>query len=50
MSGDIEIDVEFPDKYIKVDAGTGMMAMTRTEGFEGDRPFSDSRRASPACG
>ena len=38
MSGDIEIDVEFPDKYIKVDVGTGMMAMTRTEGFEGDRP------------
>ena len=23
MTGDIEIDVEFPDKYIKVDVGTG---------------------------
>jgi hypothetical protein len=47
LSGDIEIDVEFPDKYIKVDAGTGMMAMTRTEGFEGDRPFVDVASSQP---
>ena len=47
MSGDIEIDVEFPDKYIKVDVGTGMMAMTRTEGFEGDRPFVDMSSSQP---
>jgi hypothetical protein len=47
MAGEIEIDVEFPDKYIKVDAGTGMMAMTRTEGFEGDRPFADISSSQP---
>jgi hypothetical protein len=47
MSGDLEIDVEFPDKYIKVDVGTGMMAMTRTEGFEGDRPFLDLASSQP---
>jgi hypothetical protein len=47
MSGDLEIDVEFPDKYIKVDVGTGMMAMTRTEGFEGDRPFVDMSSSQP---
>jgi hypothetical protein len=46
-TGDLEIDVEFPDKYITVDAGTGMMAMTRTEGFEGDRPFVDVASSQP---
>jgi hypothetical protein len=46
-TGDIEIDVELPDKYIKVDNGTGMMAMTRTEGFEGDRPFTDVSGTQP---
>lgn len=46
-TGDLEIDIEFPDKYIKVDAGTGMMAMTRTEGFEGNRPFMDVASSSP---
>ena len=47
QTGDIEIDMEFPDKYIKVDSGTGMMAMTRTEGFEGDRPFVDVSSSQP---
>jgi hypothetical protein len=47
LSGDLEIDVEYPDKYIKVDVGTGMMAMTRTEGFEGDRPFTDVTSSQP---
>ncbi|MEO7274840.1 MAG: hypothetical protein ABIX28_19705 [Vicinamibacterales bacterium] len=46
-TGDLEIDVEFPDNYLKVDAGTGMMAMTRTEGFEGDRPFTDIVSSAP---
>src|SRR5262245_53757884 len=46
-TGDIEVDVELPDKYIKVDNGTGMMAMTRTEGFEGDRPFTDVSGSQP---
>jgi hypothetical protein len=47
LTGDLEIDVEFPDKYIKVDAGTGMMAITRTDGFEGERPFSDVASSQP---
>src|SRR5262245_32315886 len=32
-TGKIEIDVELPDKYLKSDAGSGGLAMTRTEGF-----------------
>jgi hypothetical protein len=47
LTGDLEIDVAFPDKYLKVDVGTGMMAMTRTEGFEGDRPFADVTSSQP---
>jgi hypothetical protein len=46
-TGDLEIDVAFPDKYIKVDVGTGLMAMTRTEGYEGDRPFLDMSSSQP---
>jgi hypothetical protein len=47
LTGDLEIDIALPDKYIKVDAGTGMMAMTRIEGFEGDRPFVDVTSSQP---
>jgi len=47
VTGEIEIDVELPGKYIKVDTSTGFMAMTRTEGFEGDRPFADAVAANP---
>jgi hypothetical protein len=47
LTGEIEIDMALPDKYIKVDIGTGMMAMTRTEGFEGDRPFVDVTSSQP---
>ncbi len=47
VSGDIEIDVQFPDKYIKVDSSTGAIAMTRVEGFDGDRPFSDFSSSTP---
>jgi hypothetical protein len=47
-TGDLEIDVEFPDKYIRVETGTGgPMAMTRTEGFEGERPFLDISSSQP---
>jgi hypothetical protein len=38
-TGKLEIDVELPDKYLKSDVGSTGMAMTRTEGFEGGRPF-----------
>lgn len=47
VTGDIELDVELPGKYIKVDTSTGFMAMTRTEGFDGDRPFANAASANP---
>ena len=47
VTGEIELDVELPGKYIKVDTSTGFMAMTRTEGFDGDRPFADAVAANP---
>lgn len=47
VSGEIEIDVELPGRYIKVDTSTGFMAMTRTEGFDGDRPFAHAAAANP---
>ena len=47
MIGDIEIDAVFPDKFIKVDTGTGMAAITRTEGFDGDRPLLSVHSSSP---
>lgn len=47
MTGDIELDVELPSKYIRVDTSTGMMAMTRTEGFDGERPFAHAAAAHP---
>jgi hypothetical protein len=47
MTGDIEIDVELPGKYVKVDTSTGFMAMTRTEGFDGDHPFANAVSANP---
>jgi len=46
-SGDLEIDVLFPDKYIMVDTGTGPVAITRTEGFDGDRPLLAMRSNTP---
>lgn len=47
VTGDVEVDVELPAKYIKVDTSTGFMAMTRTEGFDGDRPFAHAASANP---
>ncbi|HXW06615.1 MAG TPA: hypothetical protein VD833_15365 [Vicinamibacterales bacterium] len=47
MAGELEIDVAFPDKYYRQDTGTGALAMTRIEGFEGDRPFIDVLANSP---
>jgi hypothetical protein len=40
-SGNIEIDLELPDKYLRSDAGSSGFSMTRVEGFEGSRPFLD---------
>jgi hypothetical protein len=47
ITGDIEVDVELPGKYIKVDTSTGFMAMTRREGFDGERPFAHAASANP---
>ena len=47
VTGEIELDVELPAKYIKVDTSTGFMAMTRTEGFDGERPFAHAAAANP---
>ena len=47
LSGEIEIDVQLPDKYIKVDTSTGAFTATRVEGFDGDRPFSDFSSNTP---
>ena len=47
VTGELEIDVELPNKFVKVDTSTGLMAMTRTEGFDGDRPFAAAVPANP---
>lgn len=47
QTGDLEIDLALPDRYIRVDTGTGGLAMTRTEGFDGTRPFLDLSSNQP---
>ena len=47
VTGELELDIELPSKYIRLDTSTGMMAMTRTEGFDGDRPFAHAAAANP---
>lgn len=47
VNGDIEVDIAFPDKYLKIDTSTGFMAMTRTEGFDGERPFANAVSTNP---
>jgi hypothetical protein len=47
MSGKIEMDVEFPERYLRADIGSAGMALTRTEGFEGSRPFLEVVPNSP---
>ncbi|HET7217303.1 MAG TPA: hypothetical protein VFJ02_04615 [Vicinamibacterales bacterium] len=47
MSGKIEIDVEFPERYLRSDIGSSGFALTRTEGFEGTRPFIEVVGNSP---
>jgi hypothetical protein len=39
LSSDMELALEMPDKYVRTDAGKGMMAMNMTSGFNGDRPI-----------
>jgi hypothetical protein len=47
VSGELEIDVELPSRYIRIDTSTGVMATTRTEGFDGTRPFAHAASANP---
>jgi len=47
MTGKIEIDLELPDKYLRSDIGSSGFAMTRTEGFDGTRPFIEVVPNSP---
>jgi hypothetical protein len=39
--GKMEIDIALPDKYLRSDIGTGMIGMTRTDGFDGTRSFQE---------
>lgn len=45
--GKIEIDLGLPDRYLRADIGSSGMAITRTEGFEGSRPFLELAGNSP---
>ena len=47
MTGSIEIDVLFPDKFYRAETSTGGLAMTRVDGFEGSRPFFEMQSSSP---
>jgi hypothetical protein len=38
-TGKIEIDLDLPDKYLRIDTGSAAFGMTRTDGFEASRPF-----------
>jgi hypothetical protein len=46
-TGKIEIDLDFPDRYLRSDIGSTGFAMTRTEGFDGTRPFIELVPNSP---
>ena len=46
-TGKIEIDLDLPDKYLRADIGSSGLALTRTEGFEADRPFLELVGNSP---
>jgi hypothetical protein len=45
--GKMEIDVALPDKYLRSDIGTGMISMTRTDGFDGARSFQEAIPNNP---
>ena len=49
MTGSIEIDVLFPDKFYRAETSNGGLAMTRIDGFEGSRPFFDIQSSSPGA-
>jgi hypothetical protein len=47
LTGKIEIDVELPDRFLRADIGSHAFGMTRTEGFDGTRPFQEALPNSP---
>jgi hypothetical protein len=47
LTGKIEIDVALPDKYLRSDIGVSGFALTRTDGFEGTRPFVEVIPGNP---
>ena len=47
MTGKIEIDLDLPERYLRSDIGSGGFALTRTEGFDGTRPFIEVTGNSP---
>jgi hypothetical protein len=47
LIGKIEIDVSLPDKFLRSDIGTSGFGMTRTDGYEGSRPFQEAVPNSP---
>jgi hypothetical protein len=46
-TGKIEIDLNLPDRYLRSDVGSTGLSMTRTDGFEGARPFVELVPNSP---
>jgi hypothetical protein len=49
ITGSIEIDMQFPDKFYRAETSMGGLAMTRIDGFEGSRPFFDIQSSSPGA-
>ena len=51
MQSDVEMFLELPDKYIRTDVSSGMMNMTSSSGFNGDRAILPAgARAMPGGG
>jgi len=47
ITGSIAIDVMFPDRFYREETSSSGIALTRIDGFEGDRPFLDVVANSP---
>ena len=50
MASDVELALELPDKYVRTEAGKGMMAMNMTSGFNGERPIMPAGATSMGPG
>jgi hypothetical protein len=49
ITGSIEIDVLFPDKFYREETSAGGISITRIDGFEGERPFFDIVSNTPGA-